>query len=126
LRLFGCESLAIPSARSENHAAAPPERLPKHLQGLDSPVALRIRGSFPINDPFTVTRPPGTVCEFLKFGHPSTPDELRPWRQNKQPDELRIYNGAHAWDAFKAQFPEAVRYVFQTVRRPEFVKGASQ
>ena len=48
------------------------------------------------------------------------------WRDNKLPAELRIIDGAHNWDAFKALFPDAVRYVFQTVRRPEMVSGATQ
>jgi enterochelin esterase-like enzyme len=43
------------------------------------------------------------------------------WRQKKQPGEFRIYNGAHTFEAFNAQFPEAVRYIFRYVRRPEAV-----
>jgi S-formylglutathione hydrolase FrmB len=43
------------------------------------------------------------------------------WRQKKQPGELRIYNGPHSFEAFNAQFPEALRYVFRYVRRPEMV-----
>ncbi|WP_244627184.1 alpha/beta hydrolase-fold protein, partial [Microvirga tunisiensis] len=48
------------------------------------------------------------------------------WRDNKIPAELRIIDGAHNWDAFKQLLPDAMRYVFQTVRRPELVNGASQ
>jgi len=48
------------------------------------------------------------------------------WRDNKIPAELRIIDGAHNWDAFKLLFPDAVRYVFQTVRRPEMVSAPSQ
>jgi S-formylglutathione hydrolase FrmB len=48
------------------------------------------------------------------------------WRDNKIPAELRIIDGAHNWDAFKQLLPDAIRYVFQTVRRPELVNGASQ
>ena len=48
------------------------------------------------------------------------------WRDNKLPAELRIIDGAHNWDAFKLLFPDAVRYVFQTVRRPEMVSAPSQ
>ena len=43
------------------------------------------------------------------------------WRQKKQPGELRIYNGPHSFEAFNAQFPEALRYIFRYVRRPEMV-----
>ena len=39
---------------------------------------------------------------------------------------VRIIDGAHNWDAFKQLLPDAMRYVFQTVRRPELVNGASQ
>ena len=43
------------------------------------------------------------------------------WRQRKQPGEFRIYNGPHTFEAFNAQFPEAIRYIFRFVRRPELV-----
>jgi S-formylglutathione hydrolase FrmB len=43
------------------------------------------------------------------------------WRQRRQPGEFRIYNGAHTFEAFNAQFPEAVRYIFRYVRRPEAI-----
>ena len=48
------------------------------------------------------------------------------WRDNKIPAELRIIDGAHNWDAFKQLLPDAVRYAFQTVRRPELVSGVGQ
>jgi S-formylglutathione hydrolase FrmB len=48
------------------------------------------------------------------------------WRDNKIPAELRVIDGAHNWDTFKQLLPDAMRYVFQTVRRPELVNGASQ
>jgi S-formylglutathione hydrolase FrmB len=48
------------------------------------------------------------------------------WRDNKIPAELRIIDGAHNWDAFKQLLPDAMRYVFQTVRRPELVPAKSQ
>ncbi|HEY8383689.1 MAG TPA: alpha/beta hydrolase-fold protein [Microvirga sp.] len=48
------------------------------------------------------------------------------WRDNKIPAELRVIDGGHNWDAFKQLLPDAMRYVFQTVRRPELVNGTSQ
>jgi S-formylglutathione hydrolase FrmB len=48
------------------------------------------------------------------------------WRDNKLPAELRVIDGGHNWDAFKQLLPDAMRYVFRTVRRPELVNGVSQ
>ncbi|MFJ9451834.1 MULTISPECIES: alpha/beta hydrolase [unclassified Herbaspirillum] len=40
-------------------------------------------------------------------------------RKNKQPAELRIVNGAHAWPVWESTIGDALKYIFQTVRRPE-------
>ena len=48
------------------------------------------------------------------------------WRQKKQPGEFRVYNGPHSFEAFNAQFPEAVRYIFRYVRRPEAISPEVQ
>jgi S-formylglutathione hydrolase FrmB len=61
----------------------------------------------------------GDDDDFMIEGQATTFYEL--WRQKKQPGELRIYNGPHSFEAFNAQFPEAVRYIFRYVRRPEAV-----
>ncbi|WP_262032103.1 alpha/beta hydrolase [Microvirga sp. Mcv34] len=66
----------------------------------------------------------GDDDDFMIEGQAATFYEL--WRQKKQPGELRIYNGPHSFEAFNAQFPEAVRYIFRYVRRPEAVSPQVQ
>lgn len=40
-------------------------------------------------------------------------------RRNKQPAELRIVNGRHEWAVWESTIGDALRYVFQGVRRPQ-------
>jgi len=40
-------------------------------------------------------------------------------RSNKQPAELRIVNGKHAWPVWESTLGDALKYVFRTVRRPQ-------
>jgi S-formylglutathione hydrolase FrmB len=41
------------------------------------------------------------------------------WREHKQPAELRITGGTHSFGVWKKTVHEAMRFVFETVRRPE-------
>jgi S-formylglutathione hydrolase FrmB len=41
------------------------------------------------------------------------------WREHKQPAELRITAGTHSFGVWKKTVHEAMRFVFETVRRPE-------
>jgi S-formylglutathione hydrolase FrmB len=43
------------------------------------------------------------------------------WREHKQPAELRITGGTHSFGVWKTTIHEAMRFVFETVRRPELV-----
>ncbi|SFL89664.1 alpha/beta hydrolase family protein [Variovorax sp. OV329] len=40
-------------------------------------------------------------------------------RRNRQPAELRIVNGRHEWAVWESTAADALRYVFQGVRRPQ-------
>ncbi|MBS0339016.1 MAG: esterase family protein [Proteobacteria bacterium] len=40
-------------------------------------------------------------------------------RKNRQPAELRIVNGRHEWAVWESTVGDALRYVFQGVRRPQ-------
>lgn len=40
-------------------------------------------------------------------------------RKNRQPAELRIVNGRHEWPVWESTIGDAIRYVFQGVRRPQ-------
>lgn len=40
-------------------------------------------------------------------------------RKNRQPAELRIVNGRHEWPVWESTIGDAMRYVFQGVRRPQ-------
>ena len=40
-------------------------------------------------------------------------------RRNRQPAELRIVNGRHEWAVWESTIGDALRYVFQGVRRPQ-------
>lgn len=42
-------------------------------------------------------------------------------RKNRQPAELRIVNGRHEWAVWESTAADALRYVFQGVRRPQAV-----
>jgi enterochelin esterase-like enzyme len=39
-------------------------------------------------------------------------------RQNQQPAELRIVDGAHTWAVWEHTLPDALRYVFRFATRP--------
>lgn len=39
-------------------------------------------------------------------------------RRNKQPAELRIVNGAHAWSVWESTIGDAMRYIFRFAARP--------
>ena len=43
------------------------------------------------------------------------------WREHKQPAELRIVGGTHSFGVWKATIHEAMRFIFETVRRPELL-----
>ena len=43
------------------------------------------------------------------------------WREHKQPAELRITGGTHSFGVWKHTIHEAMRFVFETVRRPEAI-----
>ncbi len=40
-------------------------------------------------------------------------------RKNRQPAQLRIVNGGHEWAVWESTIGDALRYVFQGVRRPQ-------
>ena len=40
-------------------------------------------------------------------------------RRNRQPAELRIVNGRHEWAVWESTAADALRYVFQGIRRPQ-------
>ena len=40
-------------------------------------------------------------------------------RRNRQPAELRIVNGRHEWAVWESTIGDALKYVFQNVRRPQ-------
>ncbi|MDM0115913.1 alpha/beta hydrolase-fold protein [Variovorax sp. J22R133] len=40
-------------------------------------------------------------------------------RRNKQPAELRIVNGKHEWMVWESTAADALKYIFQSVRRPQ-------
>ena len=40
-------------------------------------------------------------------------------RKNRQPAELRVVNGRHEWAVWESTVGDALRYVFQGVRRPQ-------
>ena len=40
-------------------------------------------------------------------------------RRNRQPAELRIVNGKHEWAVWESTAADALKYVFQNVRRPQ-------
>jgi len=42
-------------------------------------------------------------------------------RAAKQPAELRIVNGAHVWPVWESTIGDAMKYVFQTVKRPGLI-----
>ena len=44
------------------------------------------------------------------------------WREHKQPAELRIVGGTHSFGVWRNTIHEAMRFVFETVRRPEAVE----
>ncbi len=43
------------------------------------------------------------------------------WREHKQPAELRITGGTHSFGVWKTTIHEAMRFIFETVRRPELL-----
>ena len=49
------------------------------------------------------------------------PQLYKIWRDNKEPGELRITGGTHSFGVWKTTVHEAMRFIFETVRRPELV-----
>jgi S-formylglutathione hydrolase FrmB len=43
------------------------------------------------------------------------------WREHKQPAELRITGGTHSFGVWRNTIHEAMRFIFETVRRPELI-----
>jgi hypothetical protein len=41
------------------------------------------------------------------------------WRAHDEPGELRIVGGTHSFAVWEATAHEAMRFIFETVRRPE-------
>ena len=41
------------------------------------------------------------------------------WREHQEPAELRITAGTHSFGVWKTTVHEAMRFIFETVRRPE-------